>query len=166
MGEALGRHSRGAGGAKLPPTWQQRARGCSVWGKVVSLTMQKESGFRPSCNWSHLLLSALACRVAGKGLGHWKNSQSCGGTGLRRRERDGGEHAVGLESRAVVCHGSRVWESKKVGWEGGSGNFQESFSRGSDYSFGTTANLSNLCPRHNKGEITGWGDAAGMGRDN
>lgn len=49
---------RGAGGAKLTPTWQKTACGFSPWGRVGSQTMQKESGFRPSRNWSHLL-SAL-----------------------------------------------------------------------------------------------------------
>lgn len=78
-----------------------------------------------------------------------KQNQSCRGAGLRGRERDGGGHAVGLESRAVVGNGSTVWQTlllrlymvrtpacligrqdRAVG--GGAGNLRASFSRGSD----------------------------------
>lgn len=70
--------------------------------------MQKESGFGSF---------GLICFQCFGMLGCWeglrsmkKQSQSCREGGLRKRERDGGKCVVGLESRAAVCNGSRVWQ--------------------------------------------------------
>lgn len=71
--------------------------------------MQKESGFGSF---------GLICFQCFGMLGCWeglrsmkKQSQSCREGGLRKRERDGGKCVVGLESRAAVCNGSRVWQT-------------------------------------------------------
>lgn len=67
-----------------------------------------------------------------------KQSQSCRGAGLRR-EKDGGGHAAGLESRAVVCQGSRIQQMLRApacsmgkqdvggGWEGVQGICKRAF---------------------------------------
>lgn len=121
-------------------------------------------GFRPYRHGACLRLAPS--RVAGKGLGQRKKKATV--AGLLGWEEEGEGQAVGLEGGCGGGHGS--WAvpvrgqssclvdgkaARRVEVGGGVGNLREGFSRGSDEPFGTSASLSNVCPRRSKGKSPG-----------